>query len=687
MRKVLIAGLAMTLLMPAAVKGKENVQQSAKYAIVSNESVNGNEPQYTGTFMIDNQQYAINKKLMPEAYKMDYIKPFDLKKNKAKLENNSYQKKSVYNVGASKNFWVTNLTNNSNKQINAKLLYSGTKANIWVHNNQITSQDAIKLGTEFDKKIYGSVTNNFAKESDVNRDGKINILCFDIEDGFSGYGGYVAGYFWPGDLFDVDYSNNSEIFYIDTYPTMGLSSSKDVAKAFTTLAHEFQHMVNFNQTIFVESSDRQMDIWLDEGLAMAAEQIYTGKVLTDRISYYNASSSIAAGHSLLYWDNYGDVLANYSLSYLFSQYVKLQTNKGDTIFKEILQDRNNDYKAVENVVKKYVNPSMAFGKFMTNFRGALLLKQPTGPYGFKGKAEFNQLQPRLYNGSPGKLLGGGAIVKQVNDNFTIPADKGAKIAYRLVQPGKDYTPPTKPSVSAVSDRDTSIKGKAEANSKVYVKRGSTFLGSATVATNGSFNVKIAKQKAGTSLTVYVEDTSKNRSPVAVVKVLDKSAPSAPTVNEVRNNSKKVTGKAEAGAKVIIKKGKTVLGSGYANKDRIYSISMKTLQKENTVLAVTATDKAGNTSKATTVKVKDKIAPTKPKVNKITSRSTKVTGKAEAYARVYVKYGKKIIGSATVSKRGSFSVKISKQKTKRVLYVYAKDRAGNVGKTTKITVQR
>ncbi|WP_369426001.1 Ig-like domain-containing protein [Cytobacillus pseudoceanisediminis] len=72
---------------------------------------------------------------------------------------------------------------------------------------------------------------------------------------------------------------------------------------------------------------------------------------------------------------------------------------------------------------------------------------------------------------------------------------------------------------------------------------------------------------------------------------------------------------------------------------------------------------------------------------MTSSSTKVTGKAEAYSTVYVKAGTKVIGSAKAAKSGSFSVKIAKQKTGKILYVYAKDKAGNTGKSAKITVKK
>ena len=95
-------------------------------------------------------------------------------------------------------------------------------------------------------------------------------------------------------------------------------------------------MVNFNQNVLIEDSYVNMDTWLNESLSMAAEQIYSGQGLSNRINYYNVSSSIQNGHSLLYWDNSGDVLSNYSLSYLFGQYIKVQANQGDRIFKEIL---------------------------------------------------------------------------------------------------------------------------------------------------------------------------------------------------------------------------------------------------------------------------------------------------------------------------------------------------------------
>jgi uncharacterized repeat protein (TIGR02543 family) len=84
---------------------------------------------------------------------------------------------------------------------------------------------------------------------------------------------------------------------------------------------------------------------------------------------------------------------------------------------------------------------------------------------------------------------------------------------------------------------------------------------------------------------------------------------------------------------------------------------------------------------------DKTPPLAPKVNKVTSMTTKVTGKAEAGSTVVIKVGTKVIGTAKADKYGKFTVSIKKQKIGRILYVSAKDKAGNVSKATKVTVRK
>lgn len=673
-REVLIclaAGVSIVLL-PLSVSAANG------QVIISNESVEADQRESVGALSVEDEQYTKDRSLSREAYQMDVHLPYDTEKNEEKVIEAEPSTRSLNVAGNAKNFSVYDFTQYREVQMSAELLYAGGKANVWVNDKRISRDAAKRLGMEFERRIYPSVTSNFAKESDVDGDGKINILCYDIKDGFDGYG-YIAGYFDPKDLYAEKGSNRSEIFYIDTYPTMGMGPVKDVTAAFETLAHEFQHMVNFNQNVFVEKG-QPMDTWLNEGLSMAAEQIYSGKVLADRIDYYNASYSIATGHSLLYWDDYGDVLSNYSLSYLFTQYMRTQSKTGNEIFKEILLDKNNDYKAVENVAKRRIDPSLTFGKLMTNYRGALLRKERTGPYGFMGEKAFNQVKTTVLRESPSRLRGGGAVAA-VSAKKAVPASKGQDVTYTF------FAPPGKPAVSLVSDKDTKVGGKAAVGTTVYVKAGSKQLGKTTVLANRTFTVLITKQKAGTKLSVYATDIAGLKSDVTSMTVADKTAPAMPTASKISNRDKKVIGKAEAGSKIAVKAGSKVIGTATADKKGSYAATFKTAQKAGSTIYITATDKAKNTSKARKIVVADKIAPKPPKVNKVTYKSTKITGAAEANSTVYGKAGKKTIGTATASKKGTYSIKMKKLKTGTTIHVYAKDKAGNVSKAAKVTVRK
>ena len=88
---------------------------------------------------------------------------------------------------------------------------------------------------------------------------------------------------------------------------------------------------------------------------------------------------------------------------------------------------------------------------------------------------------------------------------------------------------------------------------------------------------------------------------------DTTAPEAPYVDEVTENSKGLTGRAEIGSTVIVKAGENKLGSAVVQEDGTYTIEIEP-QEAGTILSVTATDKAGNVSEVTSVTVVDKTSP-------------------------------------------------------------------------------
>ncbi|MFC7395403.1 Ig-like domain-containing protein [Scopulibacillus cellulosilyticus] len=174
------------------------------------------------------------------------------------------------------------------------------------------------------------------------------------------------------------------------------------------------------------------------------------------------------------------------------------------------------------------------------------------------------------------------------------------------------------------------------------------------------------------------DNTKNDLYALQAQYIDTAAPDKPAVNKVDNNDKVVTGKAEAYSTVTVKAGGKTLGSAKVSYNGAFSVKIKT-QKAGTKLTVTAKDKAGNVSKAATVTVRDVVPPSKPTIYKIDDNDKVIKGKAEANAYITVKAKSRTIGTGKADSKGYYSVKIKSQKAGTNVYVYAKDKAGNVSK--------
>nr|WP_242486820.1 Ig-like domain-containing protein [Peribacillus sp. TH16] len=273
--------------------------------------------------------------------------------------------------------------------------------------------------------------------------------------------------------------------------------------------------------------------------------------------------------------------------------------------------------------------------------------------------------------------------KEGTATITVTTEDGIKTASCTVVI-KDVTAPSIPTVNTVYDNATVITGKAESDAKVYATVGSKKIGE-TIAKNGQYTIKIAKQKAGTTIVVYAKDTSGNKSGSKTVKVIDKTAPSIPTVNNVYDNATVIIGKAESNAKVYATVGSKKIGETTA-KNGQYTIKIAK-QKAGTTIVVYAKDPSGNKSGSKKVKVIDKTAPSVPTVNKITSKTVTVTGKGEKGASIYIYNGSKKIGQGIVDSRGNFKVKIKAQKKGSTLKVYAQDKSGNKSKSKTVKVSK
>jgi len=422
--------------------------------LISNQSTDIETTQSTGTLSPGTE--VMETAESDEApFGIDRILPFEPAEGQKPIDPNDPSvlgTSDVYDVNSTKDFYTYNFETGNTDQIQARLAYVGTHVQIWVDANDpkmmMTDEDARVMAEEFDNKMYPLVTENFYTESDVNSDGKIAILCYDIQDGYTGVRpntNYTCGYFRAGDLFDSEYSNKMEVFYADTYPSIKKNGdTTDMTQIYGTLVHEFQHMVNFNAAWLIRDSE-DTDVWLNEAFSLAAEDMYSGSAPfggTDQsfaslyVGIYNTNDAIRNGRSLLKFDISDDPsYSNYILSYFFSQYLRTQVDSAlgsghnVKVFKEIMEDPGTRTAAVARVMQKYVDPNLTFGDILTNFRAAMVVRADSGVFGFNDEDVYDALSTPLYTGGSTNLLGGGAIVKAIDAPFTVPADQGTDINY------------------------------------------------------------------------------------------------------------------------------------------------------------------------------------------------------------------------------------------------------------------
>lgn len=246
-------------------------------------------------------------------------------------------------------------------------------------------------------------------------------------------------------------------------------------------------------------------------------------------------------------------------------------------------------------------------------------------------------------------------------------------------------PVSEPVVAEMTDQTTVIAGGTEQTGlTVYVQKGSEMIGSDYVDSAGSFSMPVAKQQAGTILSIYAKNEFGISSKVVYVTVKDATPPPAPKVYAVADNSLKVNGSAEKGSVIIVTKGTTILGTGTASATGFFSVSIAK-QVAGAKLQVKAKDAANNLSASTNVTVIDKTPPPAPTIYTIADYSTSVKGKAEKYAVITIKKDNKVIGAGKATQYGGYTIAIPKQKAGSVLYVTAKDSAGNTSSSAKKTV--
>jgi hypothetical protein len=378
----------------------------------------------------------------------------------------------------------------------------------------VENADITDIITEYDTgitgihdKITGAFGDVYDMESSGFGNGKVILLLLDIKDGYTGLGGYVAGYFDPTHMYDPGTyatSNKADMLFIDIYPGLSHMSS-----LYATIAHELQHLINFSQTTL--KSKPRKDLWIDEGLSTAAEYIYDQDDKIDRIAYFNTSHTIPYGNNFFVWEGfweqeYGDVLADYTTAYLFFRWLGIHASNGTGIYKDIIDNPDpyydyGDYRSVtQAAAARNINPPGP-GSDWEKLLGAWMLanyyKSSTGFYGYKGDTKIAAITVTRFTCTDhaGWYFSPGEGIFSLQGSF-YNASAGPYICYR----GLDE-PTAPPSFSPVYPYSgtTLLTFNANTNKDGPDERG--YLANVTAAGTGSGTARFSVGAAGSSARV------------------------------------------------------------------------------------------------------------------------------------------------------------------------------------------
>jgi len=323
-----------------------------------------------------------------------------------------------------KKFWAQNVSTGTSYQLDAQLLASNTRCEVWVEKGSaVTEAAARNVASEFNNvytKLMNTTTGlgwqlnidgrqtNTMQFADMLGDGnqKLIILLLDIRDGYTNEGDpYVAGYFDGVQFFDdstaqtVDRrSNECDMIYMDINPSV-------IGPSFYgTLAHEMQHLMNFVTSVLLignEIRDSFMDLWIDEGLSAAAEWIYSGQLDESRIAWYHNDPTgfIAQGDNFFVWDNYSDpsaVLNDYATVNLFFHWLRLNNPIGGELFKHILLSEYtsvyHDYRTITGLFTSE-SPWSKWETMIGDWHAANFIKNPNSSrWGYKNVTLLNSFK-------------------------------------------------------------------------------------------------------------------------------------------------------------------------------------------------------------------------------------------------------------------------------------------------------
>jgi immune inhibitor A len=219
--------------------------------------------------------------------------------------------------------------------IDTKLRYETEHAYMWVDVNIPVEQAKLaRAGTIFENEIYPTVRDYFGEECSPGVDKDIHIWILHLQDPamspawFSPKDEYVNGVFYRSNLHEMIYINLA-------YRNIGST------EYFATLAHEFQHMVQWNNP----GNETRA---LNEGLSQLAEVI-CGYPNDHRYFIWNPKTQLNT------WTNAVDKMTDhYGVTYLFSLY--LWERLGDDFIRALARHPSEGFMGINATLSELYYP-------------------------------------------------------------------------------------------------------------------------------------------------------------------------------------------------------------------------------------------------------------------------------------------------------------------------------------------
>lgn len=307
---------------------------------------------------------------------------------------------------------------------NTEIIKSTDKLTVYLQEGHTLDSEYLNYIVDNFEESYSNLIETYGTHTDVDGNGKISIVFFDINNGEQ-EGSYIAGYFNPADLM-MGFGNNAEILYIDSVNT------SEVEDIIATVHHEFQHLINFNMN-FVEKSISS-DLWINESLSESADILSrNGELPSHRLNEYNNNFSVnvSKGDYFYKWDG---TLADTSTASIFMYWLYIQSGSKSDIFRDIAYSSSSfNYISVLNAVNNNKGipllKSATWSDILLSWLEANYKNDKLGLYGYEDKVI---VAPKLFSGGNVALYPGGAIY-----SMTEPSSNNDNIVTKMIKDDGD----------------------------------------------------------------------------------------------------------------------------------------------------------------------------------------------------------------------------------------------------------